>query len=78
MIGTDAFQETPIVEVTRSITKHNYLVLDVDDTPRVVSEAFFLAKYGRPGPILIDIPKDCYRCNYELQCVCVFFFVLLL
>ncbi|KAF7803474.1 Acetolactate synthase 2, chloroplastic [Senna tora] len=58
MIGTDAFQETPIVEVTRSITKHNYLVLDVNDIPRVVSEAFFLATSGRPGPVLIDIPKD--------------------
>jgi acetolactate synthase-1/2/3 large subunit len=58
MIGTDAFQETPIVEVTRSITKHNYLVLDVDDIPRIVNEAFFLATSGRPGPVLIDIPKD--------------------
>ncbi|KAL6130332.1 hypothetical protein ACLB2K_068712 [Fragaria x ananassa] len=58
MIGTDAFQETPIVEVTRSITKHNYLVLDVDDIPRIVKEAFFLATSGRPGPVLIDIPKD--------------------
>ncbi|KAJ6375372.1 hypothetical protein OIU77_000367 [Salix suchowensis] len=58
MIGTDAFQETPIVEVTRSITKHNYLVLDVDDIPRIVREAFFLATSGRPGPVLIDVPKD--------------------
>jgi acetolactate synthase-1/2/3 large subunit len=58
MIGTDAFQETPIVEVTRSITKHNYLVLDVDEIPRIVNEAFFLATSGRPGPVLIDIPKD--------------------
>ncbi|XP_020221773.2 acetolactate synthase 3, chloroplastic [Cajanus cajan] len=58
MIGTDAFQETPIVEVTRSITKHNYLVLDIDDIPRIVNEAFFLATSGRPGPVLIDIPKD--------------------
>ncbi|CAL5361833.1 hypothetical protein CsSME_00052985 [Camellia sinensis var. sinensis] len=58
MIGTDAFQETPIVEVTRSITKHNYLVLDVDDIARVVREAFFLASSGRPGPVLIDVPKD--------------------
>ncbi|GMH23446.1 hypothetical protein Nepgr_025289 [Nepenthes gracilis] len=58
MIGTDAFQETPIVEVTRSITKHNYLVLDVEDIPRIVKEAFFLAQSGRPGPVLIDIPKD--------------------
>ncbi|KAI3727053.1 hypothetical protein L1987_66862 [Smallanthus sonchifolius] len=58
MIGTDAFQETPIVEVTRSITKHNYLVLDVEDIPRIVREAFYLASSGRPGPVLIDIPKD--------------------
>lgn len=58
MIGTDAFQETPIVEVTRSITKHNYLVLDVEDIPHIVKEAFFLASSGRPGPVLIDIPKD--------------------
>ncbi|KAF9618319.1 hypothetical protein IFM89_000954 [Coptis chinensis] len=58
MIGTDAFQETPIVEVTRSITKHNYLVLDIDDLPRIVREAFYLASSARPGPVLIDIPKD--------------------
>ncbi|PKA50656.1 Acetolactate synthase 1, chloroplastic [Apostasia shenzhenica] len=58
MIGTDAFQETPIVEVTRSITKHNYLVLRVEDIPRVIKEAFFLATSGRPGPVLVDIPKD--------------------
>ncbi|GBG74477.1 hypothetical protein CBR_g18887 [Chara braunii] len=58
MIGTDAFQETPIVEVTRSITKHNYLVLDIDDIPRIMREAFFLAASGRPGPVLVDIPKD--------------------
>ncbi|KAK4778652.1 hypothetical protein SAY86_006180 [Trapa natans] len=58
MIGTDAFQETPIVEVTRSITKRNYLVLDVEDIPRIVKEAFYLASSGRPGPVLIDIPKD--------------------
>ncbi|BFI39660.1 acetolactate synthase I/II/III large subunit [Marchantia polymorpha subsp. ruderalis] len=58
MIGTDAFQETPIVEVTRSITKHNYLVMNIDDIPRVIREAFFLAASGRPGPVLVDIPKD--------------------
>ncbi|XP_051147702.1 acetolactate synthase 2, chloroplastic [Andrographis paniculata] len=58
MIGTDAFQETPIVEVTRSITKHNYLVMDVDDIPRIVKEAFYIARSGRPGPVLIDVPKD--------------------
>ncbi|KAK9734409.1 hypothetical protein RND81_04G137700 [Saponaria officinalis] len=58
MIGTDAFQETPIVEVTRSITKHNYLVLDVEDIPRIVKEACYLANSGRPDPVLIDVPKD--------------------
>ncbi|XP_059640455.1 acetolactate synthase 2, chloroplastic-like [Cornus florida] len=58
-IGTDGFQETStIVEVTRSITKHNYLVLDVEDIPRTVREAFFIASSGRPGPVLINIPKD--------------------
>jgi acetolactate synthase I/II/III large subunit len=58
MIGTDAFQETPIVEITRQITKHNYLVLNVEDLPRIVKEAFYLARTGRPGPVLIDVPKD--------------------
>ena len=58
MIGTDAFQETPIVEITRQITKHNYLVMDIEDIPRVIAEAFVLARSGRPGPVLVDIPKD--------------------
>jgi acetolactate synthase I/II/III large subunit len=58
MIGTDGFQETPIIEISRQITKHNYLVMNVEDIPRVVREAFFLASSGRPGPVLIDIPKD--------------------
>eukprot|EP00891_Asterochloris_glomerata_P005096 jgi/Astpho2/5096/fgenesh1_pm.00073_%23_2_t len=58
MIGTDAFQETPIVEVTRQITKHNYLVMDIADLPRVMKEAFYLARTGRPGPVLVDVPKD--------------------
>jgi len=58
LIGSDAFQETPIVEVTRQITKHNYLVLDIKDLPRIVKEAFFLARSGRQGPVLLDIPKD--------------------
>uniref|UniRef100_A0A0E0KPW8 Acetolactate synthase n=1 Tax=Oryza punctata TaxID=4537 RepID=A0A0E0KPW8_ORYPU len=58
MIGSDAFQETPIVEITRSVTKHSYLILDIDDIPRIINEAFFLASTGRPGPVLIDIPKD--------------------
>ncbi|VVB17878.1 unnamed protein product [Arabis nemorensis] len=58
MIGLGAFQETPIVEVTRTITKHNYLVMHVEDIPRVIEEAFFLATSGRPGPVLIDVPMD--------------------
>jgi len=58
MIGTDAFQETPIVEITRQITKHNYLVMNVEEIPRIIREAFFLASSGRPGPVLVDIPKD--------------------
>ena len=57
-IGSDAFQETPIVEVCRGITKHHYLVTDVADVPRIMKEAFHIATTGRPGPVLIDIPKD--------------------
>ncbi len=58
VIGTDAFQETPIVEVCRGITKHHYLVTDVNDLARVVREAFHIATTGRPGPVLVDIPKN--------------------
>ena len=58
VIGTDAFQETPIVEVCRGITKHHYLVTDAEDIPRVMKEAFFIATTGRPGPVLVDLPKD--------------------
>ena len=58
VIGSDAFQETPIVEVCRGITKHHYLVTDVNDVARVVREAFIIATTGRPGPVLIDMPKN--------------------
>ena len=58
VIGTDAFQETPIVEVCRGITKHHYLVTDVNDVARVVREAFIIATTGRQGPVLIDMPKN--------------------
>ena len=58
MIGTDAFQETPIVEVCRSVTKHHYLVTNVNDIARVVREAFHMATTGRPGPVLVDLPKN--------------------
>jgi acetolactate synthase-1/2/3 large subunit len=58
VIGTDAFQETPIVEVCRGITKHHYLVQRTEDLPRVMKEAFHIAATGRPGPVIIDVPKD--------------------
>ncbi len=58
MIGNDAFQEADTVGITRSCTKHNYLVKDVGDLARVLHEAFHVARSGRPGPVLVDIPKD--------------------
>jgi acetolactate synthase I/II/III large subunit len=58
LIGNDAFQEADIVGITRPCTKHNYLVRDVKDMARIIKEAFYIAKSGRPGPVLIDIPKD--------------------
>jgi acetolactate synthase-1/2/3 large subunit len=58
MIGNDAFQEADVTGITRPCTKHNYLVRDVNDIARVIKEAFFIAGSGRPGPVLIDLPKD--------------------
>ncbi|HLJ93134.1 MAG TPA: biosynthetic-type acetolactate synthase large subunit [Gemmataceae bacterium] len=58
VIGTDAFQETPIVELCRAITKHHYLVTRTEDLPRVFKEAFYVARTGRPGPVIVDVPKD--------------------
>lgn len=58
LIGTDAFQECDTVGITRSITKQNYLVKSVEDLPRIMHEAFHIATSGRPGPVVIDIPKD--------------------
>ncbi|MEN0109785.1 MAG: biosynthetic-type acetolactate synthase large subunit [Planctomycetota bacterium] len=58
VIGSDAFQETPMVEVCRGITKHHYLLTDVNDIARVMKEAFLIAATGRPGPVLVDVPKD--------------------
>jgi acetolactate synthase-1/2/3 large subunit len=57
-IGTDAFQEADISGITLPITKHNFLVQDASDIPRVIAEAFHLAATGRPGPVLVDLPKD--------------------
>lgn len=58
LIGNDAFQEADITGITRPITKHNYLVKDIKDLARIVREAFYIASTGRPGPVLIDLPKD--------------------
>jgi acetolactate synthase-1/2/3 large subunit len=58
VIGTDAFQETPMVEVCRAITKHHYLVQNAKDIARIMKEAFHIANTGRPGPVLVDVPKD--------------------
>jgi len=58
VIGTDAFQEADTVGITMTITKHNWLVTDANDIPRVVREAFHVATTGRPGPVLVDLPKD--------------------
>ncbi|MDY0132637.1 MAG: biosynthetic-type acetolactate synthase large subunit [Desulforegulaceae bacterium] len=58
LIGNDAFQEVDIVGITRPCTKHNYLVKDINDLEHTIKEAFYLARTGRPGPVLIDIPKD--------------------
>jgi len=58
LIGNDAFQEADIVGISRPCTKYNYLIKDVKDLSRIVKEAFYLAREGRPGPVLIDLPKD--------------------
>ncbi len=58
LIGNDAFQEADIIGITRPVTKHNYLVQDVKDLARIVKQAFYIARTGRPGPVLIDLPKD--------------------
>src|SRR3712207_9435689 len=58
VLGKDAFQETDIVGITVPITKHNFLVSDIEELPRVFKEAFHIASTGRPGPVLVDITKD--------------------
>jgi acetolactate synthase-1/2/3 large subunit len=58
LIGTDAFQECDTIGITRSCTKHNYLVKDVNELAQVLHEAFYVATHGRPGPVVVDIPKD--------------------
>ncbi len=65
-IGSDAFQEADITGITRPVTKHNYLIKDAADIPRIVKEAFHIASTGRPGPVLIDIPKDVQNAKVEV------------
>ena len=64
-IGSDAFQETDVTGVTLPVTKHNYLVFDIHEIPYIVREAFHIARTGRPGPVLIDIPKDIQKQQIE-------------
>src|SRR5690606_12100398 len=66
-IGSDAFQEADIHGITLPITKHNYLVQSPDDVPRIMAEAFHLASSGRPGPVLVDIPKDVLQARTEFS-----------
>ncbi|NLE45067.1 MAG: biosynthetic-type acetolactate synthase large subunit [Chloroflexi bacterium] len=65
LVGSDAFQETDITGITLPITKHNYLVTDVDELADVIHEAFYIARSGRPGPVLIDLPKDVQQTETE-------------
>jgi len=67
LIGNDAFQEADITGITQPITKHNYLVQKAEDIPRIVKEAFHIASTGRPGPVLIDLPKDVQNTEIDLQ-----------
>ncbi|KUG27090.1 acetolactate synthase large subunit [hydrocarbon metagenome] len=67
LIGNDAFQEVDIVGITRSCTKHNYLVKDVTKLAHTIKEAFYLASSGRPGPVLVDIPKDVQQAVTEYK-----------
>ncbi|MBI5562838.1 MAG: biosynthetic-type acetolactate synthase large subunit [Deltaproteobacteria bacterium] len=67
LIGNDAFQEADIVGITRPCTKHNYLVKDIKDLPRIIKEAFYIATTGRPGPVLVDMPKDVLMASAEYK-----------
>ncbi len=66
-IGNDSFQEADTVGISRPVTKHNYLITDLKDLPRIIKEAFYIAGTGRPGPVLVDIPFDIFmkEINYE-------------
>ena len=68
LIGNDAFQEADIVGITRPCTKHNYLVKHVDDIALTIKEAFHIAQSGRPGPVLVDLPKDVVKSITNRHC----------
>jgi acetolactate synthase-1/2/3 large subunit len=65
LIGNDAFQEADTTGITRPVTKHNYLVKSINDLSRVIHEAFHVARSGRPGPVVVDLPKDVQQAKYE-------------
>ena len=67
LIGSDAFQEADTFGITRSCTKHNYLVKRLEDLPQIIHEAFYVAASGRPGPVLVDIPKDVFQAQGHYQ-----------
>ncbi|MFO7749506.1 MAG: biosynthetic-type acetolactate synthase large subunit [Desulfobacteraceae bacterium] len=67
LIGNDAFQEVDIVGITRPCTKHNYLVKDIRNLAKTVKQAFYLARSGRPGPVLVDLPKDIMAATVEFE-----------
>jgi len=69
LIGNDAFQEVDIVGITRPCTKHNYLVKDVENLARVLKEAFYIARSGRPGPVLVDLPKDVLQASTSYKSI---------
>ena len=67
LIGSDAFQEADTFGITRPCTKHNYMVQRLEDLPRIIHEAFYIASSGRPGPVLVDIPKDIFQARGEYK-----------
>ncbi|MDU3113580.1 MAG: thiamine pyrophosphate-binding protein, partial [Megasphaera sp.] len=67
LIGRDSFQEADISGITTPITKHNYLVKDAKELPRVLKEAFYIASTGRPGPVLVDIAKDVFDTSFDFE-----------
>ena len=67
LIGNDAFQEADTTGITRPCTKHNYLVKNVNDLERVINEAYYVARSGRPGPVVVDLPKDILQAKVRYQ-----------